>query len=66
MFIQMKKKVKQGPFAEHSNQLWSISGVPTWSKVNSGLLKMYIAEVLDKFPVVQHVLFGTFIDISPS
>ena len=59
-------KVKQGPFAEHSNQLWSISGVPTWSKVNSGLMKMYIAEVLDKFPVVQHILFGTFIDISPA
>jgi serine/threonine-protein phosphatase 2A activator len=58
------KKVKTGPFAEHSNQLWNISSVPNWSKVNSGLIKMYTAEVLDKFPVVQHILFGTFINIS--
>ena len=26
-------EVKTGPFAEHSNQLWNVSGVPTWSKV---------------------------------
>jgi len=38
-------KVKTGPFAEHSNQLYNISGVPAWSKVNSGLIKMYKAEV---------------------
>lgn len=38
-------KVKSGPFAEHSNQLYNISGVPSWSKVNSGLIKMYKAEV---------------------
>ena len=56
------KKVKKGPFAEHSNQLWNISMVPSWSKINSGLIKMYQAEVLDKFPVVQHVLFGSFIN----
>ena len=55
--------VKNGPFAEHSNQLWNISGVPNWAKVNSGLLKMYVAEVLEKFPVVQHILFGNLIEI---
>lgn len=38
-------KVKSGPFAEHSNQLYNISGVPAWNKVNSGLVKMYKAEV---------------------
>ena len=38
-------QVKTGPFAEHSNQLWNISGVPNWEKVNSGLFKMYKAEV---------------------
>lgn len=56
---------KNGPFAEHSNQLWNISSVPTWSKVNSGLIKMYKAEVLEKFPVVQHILFGSYISIAP-
>lgn len=63
--IKFILQVKTGPFAEHSNQLWNISSVPSWSKVNGGLLKMYTAEVLDKFPVVQHVLFGSFISINP-
>ncbi|XP_057374045.1 serine/threonine-protein phosphatase 2A activator-like [Daphnia carinata] len=56
-------RVKNGPFAEHSNQLWNISGVGTWSKVNSGLIKMYKAEVLAKYPVIQHVLFGSLLSI---
>jgi serine/threonine-protein phosphatase 2A activator len=38
-------QMKTGPFAEHSNQLWNISGVPSWNKVNGGLIKMYEAEV---------------------
>lgn len=38
-------KVKTGPFAEHSNQLWNVSAVGSWSKVNSGLIRMYKAEV---------------------
>ena len=52
-------QAKTGPFHEHSNQLWNISGVPLWSKVFSGLIKMYRAEVLSKFPVMQHTLFGS-------
>ncbi|KAF2343596.1 Phosphotyrosyl phosphatase activator PTPA, partial [Trinorchestia longiramus] len=56
--------VKTGPFAEHSNQLWNVSGVQSWSKINQGLIKMYKAEVLHKFPVVQHVLFGSLLSIS--
>ena len=38
-------QVKTGPFAEHSNALWGISSVAEWTKVNSGLIKMYKAEV---------------------
>ena len=37
--------MKSGPFAEHSNVLWGISSVKIWDKVNSGLIKMYKAEV---------------------
>ncbi|KAK4698913.1 hypothetical protein P7C70_g7356, partial [Phenoliferia sp. Uapishka_3] len=34
------------------------STVPNWAKVNTGLTKMYRAEVLEKVPVVQHLRFG--------
>lgn len=51
-------EVKIGPFAEHSNQLWNISGIDDWGKINRGLLRMYTDEVLHKFPIVQHLLFG--------
>lgn len=56
-------EVKSGPFAEHSNQLWNVSGVPTWDKVNQGLVKMYRAEVLSKFPVMQHFYFGSLFSL---
>lgn len=51
-------QVKKGPFAEHSNQLWNISGVQDWAKINNGLFKMYCKEYLPKFQIVQHLIFG--------
>ncbi|RMB93431.1 hypothetical protein DUI87_30126 [Hirundo rustica rustica] len=56
-------EMKTGPFAEHSNQLWNISAVPSWSKVNQGLIRMYKAECLEKFPVIQHFKFGSLLPI---
>lgn len=55
-------KLKTGPFHEHSSQLHSIAtGVPTWWKVNNGLIRMYETEVLGKKVVVQHVPLGGII-----
>ncbi|CCU81771.1 serine/threonine-protein phosphatase 2A activator 1 [Blumeria hordei DH14] len=44
--------VKTGPFWEHSPMLFDISGIRAgWGKINKGMIKMYNAEVLSKFPV---------------
>ncbi|KAF8799054.1 Phosphotyrosyl phosphatase activator [Phlegmacium glaucopus] len=63
MAIMRILDVKSGPFYEHSSQLHSIAvGVPNWGKVNSGLFKMYEAEVLGKRVVVQHIPLGGLLD----
>lgn len=52
-------RIKRGPFNEHSPILYDIhTTVTLWSKVLTGLVKMYEVEVLGKFPVVQHFWFG--------
>ena len=46
------------PFFESSPMLNDISHIGNWTKVSSGLLRLYEGEVLDKMPVVQHFVFG--------
>ena len=64
--IRYINQVKTGPFHEHSPMLFDISGVISWRKVNGGMLKMYMAEVLHKFPVIQHFHFGSLLPFRPA
>ena len=58
--IKWIKTVKKGnPFQETSPMLNDISGAESWTKVANGMVKMYQAETLHKFPVVQHIKFGS-------
>lgn len=56
--IAFIKRVKFGPFNEHSPLLFDVCTSKTWEKIAKGMLKMYYGEVLSKFPVVQHFYFG--------
>lgn len=57
--IRFITEVKKGPFHEHSPVLYGVTQVQTWQKVHKGMIKMYVGEVLAKFPVVQHFIFGS-------
>mmetsp|Transcript_12659 Transcript_12659/g.53431 ORF Transcript_12659/g.53431 Transcript_12659/m.53431 type:complete len:98 (-) Transcript_12659:2461-2754(-) len=59
------QQVKRGNLGETSPLLNDISSVPTWDKINSGLLRMYKGECLGKHSIVQHFLFGSIIRLKP-
>lgn len=64
--IKFIKSVKKGvPFGESSPMLNDISAVATWEKVNTGMLKMFMAEVVGKLPVIKHTIFGSIIAFDP-
>jgi hypothetical protein len=53
-------KMKSCSFVEHSPMLYDITACASWKQVNNGLVKMYEAEVLKKYAVVQHFIFSPF------
>jgi len=63
--IKYIKEMKSGPLSETAPILYDISFLPTWKKINSGLLKMFKAECLVNFLVMQHFLFGSIITLEP-
>ena len=58
-------KVKSGPFFENSPDLYNISASESWEKINTGMFVKYHKECLDKFPIVQHFLFGSLLPYEP-
>lgn len=60
--IDFIKKIKSSaPFAETSPMLNDISHMGEWGKICSGLMRLFQGEVLNKFPVIQHLVFGNML-----
>lgn len=59
--VQFVKKVKKGPFQEHSPTLYDATAAVSWQKVYNGLMKMYQVELWGKVPIMQHFLFGSIL-----
>ncbi|OHT01780.1 Serine/threonine-protein phosphatase 2A activator [Tritrichomonas foetus] len=60
-WIEYLYESKSGPFSQHSRILYSLSRIPDFEQIHQGMMKMFHAEVLNKFVVVQQFGFGTIL-----
>eukprot|EP00903_Cladosiphon_okamuranus_P013095 g12214.t1 len=60
--IAFIKSLKKGAaFGECCPMLNDVAQLPSWKKVNNGMLRLYEGDVLGKMPVIQHFLFGSLL-----
>jgi len=64
-WINYLYEVKKGEFCEHSRMLWTLRKLPHFTKLNGGMIKMYVGEAMGKFQVVQHFRFGSVLKWQP-
>lgn len=56
--------LKTGKLAVHSPQQYSLGDIPNWEFVVQGFLHMFSKEILTRYPIVQHILYGSILSHS--